>query len=236
MSDDKSEEMNIPEKDFLEDPFAEENGMIDLLIADEPTTKIKEPKEDIDNLVSGKEPSPTPRPIVSQPTNLPSVNISQQPVSINVRKDAALDKIIGDPRDNDALLGVIRDNRPTSTVLNRVMEEIAEEAAFIKAWRNKNWDSDKDLSDATFKRIKMLKNLVETIIEKEKLRRENNIGKVDFHGEAFQRVLKYFLEVIQKTFRKINIPKQYEEIFFPELGKEFDNFEKQAEKIYYGKE
>lgn len=236
MSDIESEEINVSEKDFLEDPFAEENGMIDLLIADEPFSKIKKPKEDLDELVSGKEPPPIPRPIVSQPTNLPSVNISQPSVSINVRRDTALDKIIGDPRDNDVLLGVIRDNRPTSTILNSVMEEIAEEAAFIKAWRNKNWDSDKDLSDATLKRIKMLKNLVETITEREKLRREDNIGKVDFHGEAFQRVLKYFLEVIQKTFRKINIPKQYEDIFFPELGKEFDNFEKQAEKIYYGKD
>lgn len=233
---DSEEEMNISENDFLEDPFAEENGMIEMLLVDEPTSKIKEPKEDLDDLVSGKKISSDIRPILSEPKNVPSLNVSQKPVNINVRKEAALENIIGNPLDNDPLLGVIRDNRPTNTVLNKVMEEIAEEIAFIKAWRNKNWDSDKDLSEATFRRIKMLKNLVETIIEKEKLRKEENVGKIDFHGEAFQRVLKYFLETIQNTFRKINIPRQYEDIFFTELSKVFDNFEKQAEKLYYGKD
>ena len=62
------------------------------------------------------------------------------------------------------------------------------------------------------------------------------MGKIDFFSDNFQRVLKNFLEIIQKTFRKVNIPSQFEDIFFSQLAKDFDNFEKKAEKIYYGKD
>jgi hypothetical protein len=158
-------------------------------------------------------------------------------VKINVKPgNNPLAKTIANPVENDNLVAVIRDNKPTSTIIKTIMEEIAEEAAYLKAWRNENWNTGEDISETTFKRIKMLKHLVETIVEQEKLKKESATGKVDFHGEAFQRVLKYFLETIQKTFRKVHIPIQFEDIFFTELAKEFDNFEKNAERIYYGKD
>lgn len=156
--------------------------------------------------------------------------------NVNITPGGQLSNIIANPLENDNLVAVIRDNKPTGTIMRAIMEEIAEEAAYIKAWRVDKWNTGEDLSDATFKRIKMLKHLVETIIEQEKLKKESVSGKVDFHGEAFKRVLKYFLETIQKTFRKVHIPVQFEDIFFTELAKAFDNFEKIAEKLYYGKE
>jgi len=155
---------------------------------------------------------------------------------INIKKNTALQAAISNPADNDALVDVIRREASSSTIINAVLEEMAEEAAFIKAWRNNNWDGTADLSEATGKRIKMLKDIVETIVEKEKLKKEKNVGKVDFYGDNFQRVLKHFLEVIQKTFKKVSIPAQFEDIFFTQLAKEFDGFEKSAEKIYYGKD
>jgi hypothetical protein len=157
-------------------------------------------------------------------------------LNINIKPGSPLSNAISDPTENDNLLAVIRDNKPPNTILKAIMEEIAEEAAYIKAWRNENWNSGQDISEATFKRIKMLKHLVETVIEQEKLKKNSVIGKVDFHGESFQRVLKHFLETIQKTFRKVHIPEQFEDIFFTELAKSFDNFEKSAERIYYGKD
>jgi hypothetical protein len=165
-------------------------------------------------------------------------NNSHSALNINVKPGIPipLSNAIADPTENDNLLAVIRDNKPTSTILKAIMEEIAEEAAYLKAWRNDHWTNGEDLSESAFKRIKMLKHLVETIIEQEKLKKNSVLGKVDFHGEAFQRVLKYFLENIQKTFRKVHIPEQFEDIFFTELAKSFDNFEKNAERIYYGKE
>jgi|WetSurMetagenome_2_1015567.scaffolds.fasta_scaffold343584_1 hypothetical protein len=138
--------------------------------------------------------------------------------------------------DNDNLLLAIRENKPTNVVLKAIMEEIAEEAVFIKFWRNENWNTGVDFSEATFKRIKMLKHLVETVVEQEKLKKDSVSGKVDFHGDAFQRVLKYFIETIQLTFRKVHIPEQFEDIFFTELAKSFGNFEKNAERLYYGKD
>lgn len=176
--------------------------------------------------------------IISPPLTRAQViaNTSQSVLNINVKPGSPLSKAISDPTENDNLLAVLRDNKPTNTVLKAIMEEIAEEAAYLKAWRNEHWASGEDLSESTFKRIKMLKHLVETIIEQEKLKKESVSGKVDFHGESFQRVLKYFLETIQKTFRKVHIPEQFEDIFFTELAKSFDNFEKNAERIYYGKD
>jgi hypothetical protein len=157
-------------------------------------------------------------------------------MNINIQPGSSLNKALANPTQNDSLIAAIRDNQSSNMVLRAIMAEIAEEAAYLKAWRNENWGNGEDISDATFKRIKMLKHLVETIVEHEKLKKDSVSGKVDFHGEAFQRVLKYFLETLQTTFHKINIPVQYEDIFFTELAKAFDGFEKSAERIYYGKE
>jgi hypothetical protein len=157
-------------------------------------------------------------------------------LSINVIPEEPLDRSLISPIENDKLLSTIKDRKSVNTVMNLVVEELAEEAAYLKAWRNEQWSSGNDVSAVTFKRIKTLKNLVDTLIEQDKLKKSNSIGKVDFYGEAFSRVLKYFLEVIQSTFHKVNIPAQYESIFFPELSKAFDNFEKKAERLYYGKE
>jgi hypothetical protein len=236
----EQKKMSIQEKDIVEDPYSDVDGMIDLLIADEPVPKIKDSNKEILDYTNTPRPEKIGAvidpPLEEQPLIDPILEASKGAVSVNVKKSAALDKFVGDPLDNDNLVSVVRSNKPTVTVLNAIMEEIAEEAAYIKAWRAANWDLSKDFSDTTFKRIKMLKSLVDTVSEKEKLRKASNVGKIDFHGESFQRVLKYFLETIQTTFKKINIPAQYENIFFPLLAKEFDGFEKKAEKIYYGKD
>lgn len=175
-------------------------------------------------------PPTPPGPTTILKGNVPGV------VNINLKPGTALSNAIANPAENDNLLAVIRENKPINTVLKAVMEEIAEEAAYIKAWRNENWSIGEDISEATFKRIKMLKHLVETLVEQEKIKKNSATGKVDFHGEPFERVLKYFLETIQKTFRKVSIPEQFEDIFFTELAKAFDGFEKTAERLYYGKD
>lgn len=157
-------------------------------------------------------------------------------LSINIIPEEPLDRSLISPIENDKLLSTIKERKSVNTVMNLVAEELAEEAAYLKAWRNEQWSSGNDVSGITFKRIKTLKNLIDTLIEQDKLKKSNSVGKIDFYGEAFSRVLKYFLEVIQKTFHKVNIPPQYESIFFPELAKAFENFEKKAERLYYGKE
>jgi hypothetical protein len=213
--------------------------MIDMLLADDDdkpkidASVIKEAEEAEEK----EEKLADQRPFIQNvlPTNLVS-NDANNALSISMNKNSFLQKFLGSPLDNDPLVEAVRNESSTSSILNILMEEMAEEAAFIKAWRNANWNGEVDLSEATSKRIKMLKDLVDTLVEREKLKKDKNVGKIDFYGDNFQRVLKYFLEVIQKTFKKVGIPAQFEDIFFTQLAKEFDGFEKAVEKTYYGKE
>jgi len=170
-------------------------------------------------------PAVTRQPVTNDPTAVLGINAN----------NPALKKFLTDPLQNDALVSAVRKEHTSSNIMNVIMQEIAEEVAFIKAWRNQNFDGDKDLSEATFKRIKMLGQLIEAIGEKEKLKSKVG-GKIDFHSKSFERVMKHFLDVIYKTFKGVNIPKQYEDIFFSQLAKEFNGFEKTAEKLYYGKD
>jgi hypothetical protein len=238
MDDDKEEEetLKVRETDILSEPFADSDGMIDLLIADNTGPDITDRTQEIQDAYDRTPPINPDEEVVQPPLPPPVINDADSVLSVSVKKGAALAKFVGNPIENDQLVETIRNESSTTTILNAIMEEMAEEAAFIKAWRNEQWNGEADLSEATGKRIKMLKDLVETLIEREKLKKEKNVGKIDFHGENFQKVLRYFLEVIQKTFKKVSIPTQFEDIFFTQLAKEFNNFEKTAEKIYYGKE
>jgi len=177
--------------------------------------------------------APSPEKPPEQPTNLPEL---AEQVGLHAPDSSEIRKALTNPAANDRLLEVIRKDDSTVTILNTAMEEIAEDAAYIKAWRNTVWDGQKDVSEAALSRIKMLSELVKTIIEREKLKEKKSIGKVDFHSENFQNVLKYFMSIIVGTFKKVQIPSQFEDIFFTQLAKDFGGFEKKAEKIYYGKD
>lgn len=242
MAKKKKQDLDIYEEDVCEETSDIVNDILETANSTVEPVPILDVTKDFVNIIAIEE----EEKVRQKEVLTPAVNTSPSQVlrnninsalKINLKPGAnPLNNAIANPTENDNLVAVLRDNKPTNTVLHAVMEEIAEEAAYIKAWRNDNWNTGEDFSEATFKRIKMLKHLVETVIEQEKLKRSSATGKVDFHGEAFQRVLKYFLETIQKTFKTVSIPRQYEDIFFTELAKEFDGFEKIAERIYYGKE
>jgi len=174
----------------------------------------------------------TPMPTTSVIVN--ALGDAEAQAAVNLPEASEIRKALANPAANDRLVEAVRKDNSTLTVLNTVMEEIAEEAAYLKAWRNAVWNGETDISDATMTRIKMLKSLVDTLVEREKMKREKSVGKVDFHSENFQGVLKFFMGIILKTFNKVKIPPQYEDIFFTQLAKDFDGFEKKAERIYYG--
>jgi len=223
--------IKIDTDDLIEKPV---DDVIDLLLQDE-----KAEIRDYDKIATQietegdgvKKKNPLKKPLSPDLVS----NSATKAVALSIGNNSALQAALGDPTENDALVIAVRKESSTSTLLNVLMEEMAEEAAYIKAWRNLNWGGKEDLSEATARRIKMLKDMVDTLVEKEKLKKEKSVGKIDFYGENFQRVLKYFLEVIQRTFQKVAIPSQFEDIFFTQLAKEFDGFEKAAEKTYYGK-
>lgn len=169
------------------------------------------------------------------PMSMPALPEMAASVDASIPEASEIKKALTNPAVNDKLVEVVRRDDSTVTILNTLMEEIAEDAAYLKAWRNTVWDGQKDISESVLSRTKMLSEFVKALSEREKLKREKAVGKVDFHSENFQNVLKYFMSVIIETFRKVQIPPQYEDIFVTQLAKEFDGFEKKAEKIYYGK-
>lgn len=238
-------ELTILESDVLEEPHTNEDGLADLIIADVKTTEISEPTVDIGGVVESRRRDKKPEPdIVTPPKteqelDIPLSNSAEQALNLSIKKNSALTEFLGDPIENDRLVEVLRENRSTSTLLNTIMSELAEESAYLKAQRMAKWQSGgvmEDSSELSLKRLRVLKGLVDTLSEKEKMRREDKVGKVDFHSDAFARVLKHFLDIILETFDRVGIPEQYKEIFFPALAKAFDGFEKKAEKLYYGKD
>jgi len=162
-------------------------------------------------------------------------NKDKELLDVSIANNGQLQKALSDPVLTDNLCQALKNERSSTHILNAALQELAEEAAYIKAWRVDNWTSKEDLSEATFRRVKMLQTLVETISERERLKNVKQVGKIDFYGENFLNVFKFFLETIKSTFKKVNIPVQYEDIFFSQLAKEFDGFEKKAEKIFYGR-
>jgi hypothetical protein len=173
--------------------------------------------------------------VVHQSSIQPITNNPSTLLSAGIPSGSPVQRSLEDPTLDDSLLESIKGGDPVATILNHVLEEIAEEVCYLKAYRNTGWDAETDFSDVSAKRIRSLKSLVDSLIEKERLKNSKDTGKVDFHSKNFENVFVYFLDVIKETFEKVAIPKEFEGIFFTQLAKDLDGFEKAAEKIYYGK-
>jgi len=164
------------------------------------------------------------------------INEPQDLLAINVKGHSQLQQLIEDPLENDDLYQAIDNDDPAPALLRSAMKEYAEEIAYLKAWRKHNYKLDADMtSEISDKRMKALFNLVKAVLEREKIASKQSKGKIDFHGENFAKVFQFFLQEVQETFKTVNIPEQYQKIFFPQLAKRLDGFEKKAERIYYGK-
>lgn len=140
--------------------------------------------------------------------------------------------------ENDGLIKTIKAKGFSEETINKMKEELAEEVAFLKGLRNEygfDIDDIDQLIRITEKRTKIIKDLIDILNKEEQIRlKRDKEGRIDFYSEKFQRVFRYLLKIIQDTFIKTSIPSQYIDIFFTELAKALDGFEKKAEKIYYG--
>jgi hypothetical protein len=144
-------------------------------------------------------------------------------------------QLIVDPVKNDALCAFVKNEDSTDTLMGHVMSEIAEELAFLKAYRRVHYLANEDISEISLKRVKSLKNLVEAIVEREKLKNNAFDGKIDFYGDKFERVMEFIFNTVKGAFDKVGIPEQFNDIFFTQLAQDLEGFEKKVEKIYYGK-
>lgn len=182
---------------------------------------------DPDDILKAEDEDPINNPIVNEPTDL---------LNLDIEQEGGLDRTLMDPSKNDKLLSTIRNEEPLTTLYNGIMEEIGEELAYLKMTRKEAFLANEDnVSDISFKRVKALRELVETLVKREQSRGKQN-AKIDFHGEAFENVMAFILKLISETFEKSGIPPQFSDIFFTQFGQELEkDFEKRVEKIYYGK-
>lgn len=183
-------------------------------------------QEEYDHTSKPEDEDPIRNPIVNDPTEL---------ISIDLEEDGELDRTLMDPAKNDKLLTTVRNDSSLSILYNGIMEEICEDIAYLKLARKEAFLArEENFVDISFKRIKSLRELVEILVKREQGKSKQE-AKIDFNGDAFQNVLKFFLKTISDTFEKVSIPQQFIDIFFAQLGQELEGFEKKIEKIYYGK-
>lgn len=149
-------------------------------------------------------------------------------------KEELIKKLMEDPTKNDNLCSVLKQENNTGVLLGHVMNELAEEIAYLKAYRKIHYISgEDDVSDISLKRTKSLETLVKALVEKDKLKHGFE-GKIDFYGEKFEKIMEFVLNVVKESFEKVGIPDQFNDIFFVQLAQDLEGFEKKVEKIYYG--
>lgn len=229
MTDNISDDITDPDVDFLLNSALDDEG---------------ENNEDEGSVQENDAPSSEPE---KKPRGRPKGSLGQAKKSVMLealqKEDItalsvrpSLQKQYINPLDGDNLVQITKDQASTQTILNAILNEIAEEIAYLKTKREERWNTDeKDIEVTSLKRVQALQQMVEAVTKKEKLSRDKNEGKIDFYSDNFQRVLKSYLEIVKETMKKVHIPDQYLNIFFSQLAKEFDGFEKKSEKIYYGK-
>jgi hypothetical protein len=251
----KKADMEVNIEDILVDPDLEE-----VLDPNAPPDLPKEPNPNIIDLSKDKkdytEVEAKIDAIVNNPNTLDTatvavdmvenrgVGVAQPPAPIindpddllegSIKANEIVQQMVLDPIKNDALCAAVKKDESTSHIFNQVLKEVAEEIAYLKAYRKVHYIAGEDISETSLKRVKTLKSLVETVLEKDKLNNQLG-GKIDFHGDRFEKVMEYFLGTVKEAFEKSGIPEQFNDIFFVQLAQDLEGFEKKAEKIYYGK-
>jgi hypothetical protein len=178
---------------------------------------------------------------INVPTDMTKIitNINQNPsqvLQLNLTAQTAVQKTIEDPTESDPLYNAIKSDDPTVSVLREASLQLVEEVSWMRAWRKENFAIDDDkTSEISDKIMKAMNKLIELIMKKEAIVNTKGKDKIDFHGENFTKIFEHFVKIVQKTMEKVNTPKEYVDVFFSELAKNMDGFEKTAEKIYYGK-
>jgi hypothetical protein len=165
--------------------------------------------------------------------DVPIVNDPDELLQGATDPDSMVKQLMEDPTKNDTLYTVLKQEENTGVLLGNVMQEIAEELAYLKAYRRIHYIANEDISEVSLKRTKALESLVKALVEKDKLKRGFD-GKIDFYGEKFEKVMEFILTVVKEAFEKIGIPEQFNDIFFVQLAQDLEGFEKKVEKVYYG--
>lgn len=132
----------------------------------------------------------------------------------------------------DNLLKMIREGSNSFALLDKVIEEIAEESASLKFDRNFSENIMSLLGDGTKvskTRAQILKVIGDLLVTKRELAKNDVIN---LKGKRMQSVFKYFMTVIKSSLDQTEaiLPEQ-KELFWSNLQKNLANFEENAEKV-----
>lgn len=247
MSEEQHDSINIYADDILSDPMLNESGepikgleqiesseSLDDIVFDRKACQKAEEKAQAAREKANEERRKAAEREKLAASSPPIINDPTDVLDISIQQGQPLQRAMIDPVRNDQLVASLRREEPATTIFNSIMQEIAEELAYLKAYRKEQFLGDHDVSDISFKRVKALREMVETLVKREQQKGKRE-GKIDFYGERFEKVMEYFFEAVSNAFSKAGVPDQFHDIFFAQLGQDLEGFEKKVEKIYYGK-
>ena len=136
---------------------------------------------------------------------------------------------------NDKLCVSLRSNDSDPELFDLILEEVAEEAARLKLLHTRIAGNDIAASAiVSEKRIAALKKVADLLSQRSKEYKDGSGGKVDFHGEGFQRVLTYMTTIILEATKEVGMQEATVQRFVLKLKQKLIGFEEVADRLYKG--
>ena len=140
--------------------------------------------------------------------------------------------MLPDPTIRDALVNVLKEDGSPNSMYDQILLEITTDLAYLRASRDRAYNSGESFASISEKRFRGLKSLAETIISKEKDINKVDGGRIDFKGAGFRKVFDHFLQVVAETMGEAEISDMKKNVFFAKLQTKLKGFENQAQKVY----
>ena len=139
--------------------------------------------------------------------------------------------------DDLVLQNMLEEGEPARAIYARVLVEMADEDAHMKSLRVAAENMGIPFSKISRDRVSTLKELADIMdkkVKEETLKGGNTGGKVDFHSENFQNIVRWILEQTKAAAKDAMIPDHSVKLLFTRLQQSMNGFEEIAEGIYYG--
>jgi len=129
----------------------------------------------------------------------------------------------------DNLLQMIRQGGNSFSLLDKVIEEIAEEGAALKFDREKNDSEFFDSLKASKTRSQILKTIGDLLVTKRELAQTQVIN---LHGKRMQAIFQLIVKIVKTSLDETEeIRPEQKELFFAKLIKNLEGFEDKAEAV-----
>ena len=137
------------------------------------------------------------------------------------------------------LVQMVTEGEAPRTVYDRILLEMAEEAAHLKKLREAFAGIGLPFSKISRDLVAILKELSEIMekkIKEQAMSGAGSSGKIDFASENFQRVFMWILREVAESCKEAHIPQHSVDLLFSKMQQRMNGFETIAEGIYQGEE